>query len=566
MRKNSNSIGFDNCNSQVAASQDKLSTRNLLMFSLGTFGRDFVYGLFAFQLLNYILFTKQLTDAQFASITFIIIAARLFDAFNDPIMGGIVENTHSKWGKFKPWQLAGAILTGAVIIAVFSNSLQGGAFIGLLAFLYFMFSITFTMNDISYWGMMPSLTKNEHDRSKLTSLANLVAGAGGGLVGIIVPALTTGQFAINGSAVDGYMFVSIAAVVLMIAFQLFTIIGVKEKPLPEKFIKKKAMTLKEMFKIIFKNDQLMWSALIMIMFSLGTGVVSGGLSMTYIYFEFGYNGLLLTLFGVLFAVINVLFMLFYPWLSKKFSRTKLLYSTGFAIILGYILMMLFGLVIPTGAPKTGLWYGKFVAMAIANGIVGYGQGFYMIMVISMANTVEYNEYKTGNRDEGLIFSIRPFTAKLSSALQQGLVTIVFIVAGVLNVTNKISALENDAAKNLIGGDDKIAQIGGIISNVPSEQKIIILVCMCLIPAIFMAIAMLIYKKKYILDDKKYAEIVKELELREAAANVENSQSLATEITENENLNLTIQNQGERVENIIIETDEKNTTDVSDEDK
>lgn len=498
---------------EKAVLEDKLSNRNLIMYSLGTFGRDFVYGLFAFQLLNYIIFTKQLTAGEFASITFIIIAARLFDAFNDPIMGGIVENTHTKWGKFKPWQLIGAVLTGIVIITVFSNDLQGGAFVGLLAFLYFMFSITFTMNDISYWGMLPSLSTNEHDRSKLTSLSNLVASAGGGLVGVLVPALTTGEWAINGSAVDGYMYISIVAVFLMIVFQLFTIFGVKEKPLPSNFIKQKSLTLKDMFKVIVKNDQLMWIALITILFSIGTGVVGGGLSMTYIYFEFGYNGLLLTLYSVLFAVCNVLFTILYPWLAKKFTRTKLMYSTGISIIVGYILMMIIGLAVPTGAPQSALWYGKFVGMALANGIIGYGQGFYMIMVICIANTVEYNEYKTGNRDEGLIFSIRPFAAKLASALQQGLVTIVFLAAGVLNITNKISDFENQAAQGLITGDAKLNEINNIIANVPEEPKIILLICMCMIPVVFMICALWIYKKKYILDDKKFAEITQEIQKR-----------------------------------------------------
>ena len=86
-------------------------------------------------------------------------------------MGGIVENTRTKWGKYKPWQLLGAVLTGAVIISVFCVKLDGWSYIGFLAFAYLMFSITFTMNDISYWGMLPSLTSDEHERNKLTSCA-----------------------------------------------------------------------------------------------------------------------------------------------------------------------------------------------------------------------------------------------------------------------------------------------------------------------------------------------------------------------------------------------------------
>lgn len=508
---------MDNTNQEAAViregEREKLTTRNLMMFSLGTFGRDFLYGLFSSHLLNFILFTKQVTDAQFASITFIIIAARLFDAFNDPIMGGLVENTYTKWGKFKPWQLIGAVTTGAVIVALFTNEFQGQDFIWFLAIIYFMFSITFTMNDISYWGMLPSLTSNEHDRSKLTSVAQLVAGAGGALVGLLVPALTVGKLAINGNAVAGYKVISVIAAILMIAFQLFTLFGVKEKPLGVRPDKNDRLTLKKMFLTIAKNDQLLWITVVMLIFSVGGGVVGNGLSLTYIYFEFGYNGILLTLFGILFAIANVLFTLAYPWLNKRFSRTKMVFVTGGSIFVGYILMLILGLTIPTGSPNTALWYAKFCAMAAANGIIGFGQGFYMIMVISIANTVEYNEYKTGKRDEGLIFSLRPFTAKLSSALVQGLVAVVYIAAGVLNYTNRISSLENDTAKGAIDEAAKLAGINEIIKGVSDGSKTILLVCMCIIPAVFICVAMFIYKKKFILDDKTYKNIVEEIARR-----------------------------------------------------
>ena len=254
---------------------DKAFFKNMVMFSLGTVGRDFLYNLFNGYLMTFILFTKTIDNAMLSIVGVIIVLARIFDAFNDPIMGGIVENTRSKWGKYKPWQLIGAVLTGGVIISVFCVPLDGWSFIGYLAFAYFMFSITFTMNDISYWGMMPTLTSNEHDRNKVTSLAQLCASAGGGLAGLLIPLFTTGSFAIWG-APTGYKVIAIISSVLMVLFQLFTILGVKEKPLPPvKDKKESTLTLKQMFKTIAKNDQLMWCALVLLIFCVGTNVVSG---------------------------------------------------------------------------------------------------------------------------------------------------------------------------------------------------------------------------------------------------------------------------------------------------
>lgn len=478
----------------------RLSPKNLVMFSLGTLGRDFLYNLFSAYLMSYIMFTKHLTEAQFGVVTAIVIAARIFDALNDPLMGGIVENTRSKWGKFKPWQLLGAILTGGVILAMFCNDLQGDAFLILLAFMYFALSITFTMNDISYWGMMPSLSSNEVDRSKLTSFAQLVASAGGGLAGLLIPVFTTGQF----KAVPGYIAMSVTAVVLMIGFQMFTIFGVTEKPLSPNEAKAPKMTLKDMFKVIFKNDQLLWATLIMLIFCTGTSIVNAGLGMNYLYFEFGYEGGYTVLFYAAFSVTSTVFTLIYPILSKKYTRNKLITMTGCSMIVGYVLMLIFGLSIPHAAQFTPMWYGKFAMMVLANGFVGFGQGMYMILVLSIANTVEYNELKTGERKEGIIFSLRPFTAKLSNALALGIVNIVFLASGALTFTNKIADIEQEAAG--LENFDKIAAVNPIINSVPEQTKIIILCCMCIIPIVTMIICMALYHKKYILTDEKYAEI------------------------------------------------------------
>lgn len=489
-------------------SSDKLSLRNLLMFPIGTIGRDFLYNFFNGYLLSFCVFTKHLNVAQFSAITIIIVAARIFDAFNDPIMGGIVENTRTKWGKYKPWQLIGAALTAGVIIALFNIPVDGWSFIALLAVMYFLFSITFTMNDISYWGMMPTLTSDAHDRDKLTSFTQIMCAIGGGLVGLIVPMLTNGDNAIGGSAATGYGVLAIVAAVLMFGFQLFTIFGVQEKPLPKNLLKTPPLKLKDMFRVLIKNDQLLWCALVMLLFNVGTNVVGGGLGMMYVYFEFGYNGMLWTVFGLGFAVVSTVFTLFYPWLSKKYGRDNLLYSCGIAIIVGYGLMMILGLTVPNVLLFEVLGMQitlRFVLMLLAYTVAGWGGGFYMIMVINMANTVEYNEYKTGKREEGLIFSLRPFTAKMGSALMQGLVSLVYIIAGVVTYTNQLTDIDRG-----LGGD---ATYESVIAMVPDDSKIKLLVFTCVIPMVFLAVALIIYKKKCFLNEKKMSDMLAVIEER-----------------------------------------------------
>lgn len=502
--------------SRLKTELKKPFTKNMLMFSLGTIGRDFLYFLFNSFLMTFILFTKTTDNKMLMVVGAIIVVARIFDALNDPIMGGIVENTRTKWGKYKPWQLLGAVLTGAVIISVFCVKLDGWSYIGFLAFAYLMFSITFTMNDISYWGMLPSLTSDEHERNKLTSCAQLLASAGVGLASLLIPLFTTGSLAKWG-APTGYKVIGIISAVLMVLFQLFTILGVKEKPLPPiKPDKSDKLTLKKMFQTIAKNDQLLWCALIMLIFSIGTGVVGGGLLTMYVYFEFGYEGGYTLLIGLGYGIISTLFTATYPWLSKKFGRNKILYSAGIATIFGFALMLIFALAIPTGAPKSSEWFAKFILIAVAYTFIGYGAGFYMIMVINMANTVEYNEWKYGQRNESLIFSLRPFTAKLSSALTQALVIGVYAVASITTYTNAISNIENEASKNLITNKVKMEKITEIINKVSLQDRQILVSCMCIIPIVFMIVALILYKKKCTLSETRLAEMVRETEARKLA--------------------------------------------------
>lgn len=542
---------------------EKLSNRNLFMYALGTLGRDFLYNLFNGYLLSFCVFTKNLNTAQFTAITFIIIAARIFDALNDPIMGGIVENTRTKWGKYKPWQLIGAISTSAVIVTLFTVPAQGWAFIGLLGAMYFLFSITFTMNDISYWGMMPTLTNNPHDRDKLMTVTSISVSIGGGLAGLVIPTFAMGENPVGGNSSVAFGIMAVIAVVMMCGFQMFTIFGVKEKPLPKNLMKTPPMKIKDMFKVLFKNDQIMWSALVMLLFNVGTNVVGGGLGMMYIYFDNAYNGTLWTVFGLGYAVVTTVFTLFYPALSKKYGRDKLLYSCGLAIIIGYALMMILGLTVPkivlfeVLGMKITL---RFILTFLAYTVAGWGGGFYMIMVINMANTVEYNEYKTGKRDEGLIFALRPLTAKMGSALMQGLVSLVYIVAGVLKYTNQFA----DIDKGLITDMTKQDVVNALQASASGQKStMILLVCTCAIPMVFMAIALIVYKKKFFLNETTVNEMILAVEARKAEemSEEEQSEQASKQLLEDEMASGDLQTQEAIEENESIAAATDNTQDI-----
>ena len=87
--------------------EEQINRRNLIMFPLGTVGRDMMYNLVTSYLLTFVLFTHKLTAAQLSAITAIMVAARIFDALNDPIMGNIIERTRTRWASSSPgWSSA----------------------------------------------------------------------------------------------------------------------------------------------------------------------------------------------------------------------------------------------------------------------------------------------------------------------------------------------------------------------------------------------------------------------------------------------------------------------------
>jgi len=71
--------------------------------------------------------------------------------------------------------------------------------------------------------------------------------------------------------------------------------------------------------------------------------------------------------------------------------------------------------------------------------------FYMVVIVNMTNTIEYNEYKTGDRNEAIVFSLRPFVAKMSSAIQGLIVTLVLVASGVYVMSQNVSALEQEVS-------------------------------------------------------------------------------------------------------------------------
>ena len=486
----------------------KLRKKNLIMFPLGTVGRDMVYYLFTSCIMTFVLFTRSLTNSQFAAITAIVVAARIFDALNDPIMGNIIERTRTRWGKFKLWLVIGILSTSVVVYLAFNTDLQGWSFVWFFGIIYFMYSITYTMHDISYWGMVPALSSDANARNQFTARATLFAGIGGTVASVLIPMFTVGDMAIGGSTTTAYGIIALIVCILAPLFLCFTIFGVREK---REYTDAPPVSFKKIWKTITGNDQLLWISLIFLLQQIGNGFIVSGIGSTYIYFDFGYEGGLFSLFSIVGMSVTAFLMIFYPAISRKIKRKKLMGILAAISLVGYAVMLAAGLFLPSDMTK-------FWMVVVGYMLSNFGQyGYYLIMMISIINTVEYNEYRTGERDEAIIASLRPFLTKLASALIVLITNASYIIFGVTGYTNRISDFENQCARKLITESEKISSISGVISGIEPGKTLALLLCMVVIPCALMLVSYVLYKKHYKLDEDEYARICSELEARKAKA-------------------------------------------------
>ncbi len=487
----------------------KKREKNLIFYPLGTIGRDMMYYLFTSCLFTYIMLTKQLTNSQLLAITAIMVAARIFDALNDPIMGNIIERTRTKWGKFKPWLLAGVLSTSVVIFLAFNTSLQGWAFIVFFGIIYFAYSITYTMHDIAYWGMIPAMSRDADLRNQYTSRATFCAGIGSTLASFLIPMLTVGKGALGGSAGKAYGIIALVIAILGPLFILFPLLGAKENR-DELAEPKSKLNFKRILRTITQNDQLRWMILIFLIQQIGNSLVFGGIGTYFVYFRFGYAGGLYSIFSIVGVAATAVLMLIFPALSRKFTRRQLMTLGIIMVAVGSVIEIIGGILLP------GNMFG-FAVVTIGYMLVNLGlYGFYLIMMISIVNTVEYNELKTGHRNEAIITSMRPLLTKMGSAIVAAFTSLTFIIFKVVEKTNAIADFEQQAELGKITDDARLEGINGVIGTVGSWQTTGLLLAMVIIPLVFGFVSYILYQKFYKLDEKTYDNICAQLEERKAA--------------------------------------------------
>ena len=470
-----------------------LSGRSKLSYALGAVGKDMVYMLSASYVLYYF---QDLLGVSAIAMGVILMAARVFDAFNDPIMGVIVAKTKTRWGKFRPWLLIGTVTNALILFLMFAAppKLSGSGLVAYAAVFYILWGVTYTMMDIPYWSMIPAFTQGGKERENLTTLARTCAGVGSAIITIatmaVVPMLGKMLGGVEGNAgeIIGFKFFSLIVAALFVLFTLLMCINIKEKSTVEM----ETVSVGQMFKALVQNDQAMTVTLTIVLINTAIYITSN-LVIYFFKYDFGGTGwtdayVLFNMFGGAIQVLSM--MAFYPLLRRKFTSLQIFYICLAMAIIGYAVLLL--LAFTNMSSVYVLFIPAFFIFA-ANGMLT------VITTVFLANTVDYGELKNGRRDESVIFSMQTFVVKLASGVAALAASIC------LSLTHLQSGTDVSAA-------DAVTDFSAAVTL---SQKTGLRMTMAVIPIAGLVIAFFWFKKKFILDEAKVAEITEAVKARHA---------------------------------------------------
>ena len=448
-----------------------LDDRNRICFGLGTVGRDMFYSFEANTILYFLSDVLNLQVWEFAAVSMILSVLRIFDAFNDPITGLVIDNIRSPWGKFKPAILVGGLLSTVFFILLFAGIGTGWTFILIFGAAYLLWDITFGINDIGYWTLLPAMTSDQKQREKMGTFARLCANIGAYIVMLAWQPVTSAM----GDTKQAWFLVACVIAVVYMAGLLFPLLGVKEKR--ESATEQEGTTIRQMVRALLGNDQLMWTALSMGLFMVGN-CTTINFAVYYMKYIFGNEGMYVILVAVV-GVSQLSTLAAYPAVAAKMDRKKLYSLATMLVIAGYVLFFIAEI---------------SIALIIVGAVLVFvGQAFIQIlMLMFLADTVEYGHWKLGKRNESITFSIQPLINKIGGALATGVVSMTLLISGI-----KVD--------------------GGTADVINTAGKLTVKGAMFVLPLAMIVAGYIIYLKKFRISEAFYAEILKDLEERKEKA-------------------------------------------------
>lgn len=454
-----------------------------IAYACGTFGHDVFYAMIGTYFMIFVtsnLFNSDnpTNDAYMIGIvTTIILVLRIAELFVDPFIGNIIDKTKTRWGRFKPWVLGGAVIAAVTLAMLFTDF--GGLtvsnptlYLVIFAVVYFIMDIFYSAKDVAIWSMIPALSFDSHEREITATIARIGSVFGGQLVTVIVmPVVLYFSINQNGGAGDPTGWFAFACIGGGIATLGAIILGLgtheQDNALREN---KEDTSAKDVLKVLTKNDQLLWMAIAYLVYGIGINIVNN-FNLYYFIYVIG-DATKFSILGVINTVIGLLAVAAFPILTTKFSRRKLFFSSIAVMTAALVIYAMSGTNVTLALIGAGLF-------ALPQPLV------FLIVLMTITDSVEYGQLKLGHRDEAVCLCVRPLVDKFAGAVSSGIIGLAAIWVGMTG--------------------------GASASGLTADNMMRLQIIMFAAPIVFMAIGGLIYRAKVTLTEQEHARIVEELE-------------------------------------------------------
>ena len=454
-----------------------------IAYACGTFGHDVFYAMIGTYFMIFVtsnLFNSDnpTNDAYMIGIvTTIILVLRIAELFVDPFIGNIIDKTKTRWGRFKPWVLGGAVIAAVTLAILFTDF--GGLTVSnptlyliIFAIVYFIMDIFYSAKDVAIWSMIPALSFDSHEREITATIARIGSVFGGQLVTVIVmPVVLYFSINQNGGAGDPTGWFAFACIGGGIATLGAIILGLgtheQDNALREN---KEETSAKDVLKVLTKNDQLLWMAIAYLVYGIGINIVNN-FNLYYFIYVIG-DATKFSILGVINTVIGLLAVAAFPILTTKFSRRKLFFSSIAVMTAALVLYAMSGTNVTLALIGAGLF-------TLPQALI------FLVVLMTITDSVEYGQLKLGHRDEAVCLCVRPLVDKFAGAVSSGIIGLAAIWVGMTG-----------------GASD---------SGLTADNMMRLQIIMFASPIVLMVIGALIYRAKVTLTEQEHARIVEELE-------------------------------------------------------
>ncbi len=491
----------------------KLTGFEIGTYSIGSLGREVSNNCINVFFLAFLNIYMGL-DVMVLTVAFVL--AKVWDAVNDPLLATLINNSKkSRFGRFRPWMLLGAVLNCAALILCFypvsfSNVLLKYVYyIGL----YIIWGMTFTLVDVPFWSMIPAIADSTNDRNNISSWSKLIGGFGGFVVSSLGTSLIIPKIAATKGAAWAHFILGITAGGMLLCFMLVTFLCNREKyDLPDSKV-----SLGEIFRLFKANDQLAAYAVSFVLFVSGTTISLFQILYVFIYYgdmgglKYLSQGLGYTVFTAVACTGQGIAMIFYSLIVKKIPREKIYGANYFLAAIGMTgLFFIFFLLKPSYSfleNDKAMWL-NVILVALVGAFLMTSNGLNQIgSTVMIADVVDYGEWKNGQRSDSVIFSVQTLLTKFAGAIAMLIIGIGIKAAHLPSITQSWDESTKTFFYQFISENNEQITTGALD---------ILRVFMFLVPIPLVLLGYAVYRKKYRLFGEYYDKIKREIDERRKA--------------------------------------------------